>query len=176
MEKMYNDFKDVAEFRMVYIREAHADDGERPTRGRSLGINEHKNFTDRCETAQRFIDDKSLTIPMLIDNMDNSTDTAYSAKPDRVFLVRTDGRLGVAGAQGPFGFTPGLEACEKWLKEFKKDGEQALTQEVIDTADKKTEARKSAMAKAKSAEATGLQKPPQHQPTRRPENSQTKKK
>lgn len=129
MERMYNQFKDVADFRMIYIREAHAADGPRPMgTGKSLGINEHKNYADRCQTAEMLINDRSLTMPMLIDDMENTTNQAYQAHPDRVFLVRTDGRLAVAAERGPRGFAPGLKAAEQWLEAFKKTGkEPALT-------------------------------------------------
>lgn len=125
MEKMYNDYKDIAEFRLIYIREAHAADSARPTRESTrLGIKEHTDYDARCTTAQLLADNKSLTMPMLIDSMDNKTDLAYSAKPDRVFLVRTDGRLGVASGKGPRGFKPGLDEVKKWLTEFKKTGNE----------------------------------------------------
>jgi len=125
MERMYNQYKEIADFRMIYIREAHAADGPRPSGvGKTLGINEHKNYEDRCQTAEMLINDRSLTMPMLIDDMNNSTNLAYQAHPDRVFLVRTDGRLAVAAERGPWGFEPGLEAAEQWLSEFKKTGEQ----------------------------------------------------
>lgn len=164
MEKLYNTYKDVAEFRMVYIREAHAIDGPSPMRGGRGGpeIKEHQSFEQRCETAEMFVKDKSLTMPMLIDNMDNSADQAYSAKPDRVFLVRTDGRLGVAADRGPWGFKPGLEACEDWLKEFKKSGaEKEIAESVIEAADKKTAARKASTNVGQSknaAQASGEKK------------------
>ena len=125
MERMYNQFKDVADFRMIYIREAHAADGPRPMgTGKSLGINEHKNYADRCQTAEMLINDRSLTMPMLIDDMENTTNQAYQAHPDRVFLVRTDGRLAVAAERGPRGFAPGLKAAAQWLEAFKKTGEE----------------------------------------------------
>ncbi|MCP4082758.1 MAG: hypothetical protein GY819_00010 [Planctomycetaceae bacterium] len=125
MERMYNKFKDVADFRMIYIREAHAADGPRPMgTGKSLGITEHKNYADRCQTAEMLINDRSLTMPMLIDDMENTTNQAYQAHPDRVFLVRTDGRLAVAAERGPWGFAPGLKAAEQWLEAFKKTGEE----------------------------------------------------
>ena len=145
MEKLYNDYKDVAEFRMVYIREAHAVDGASPMRGRNaLDIKEHTSFENRCETAEKFMKDKSLTMPMLIDDMENSTDAAYSAKPDRVFLVRSDGRLAVAAARGPWGFQPALADCDTWLKEFKKTGtEKELAASVIEAADRKRQREKS---------------------------------
>lgn len=129
MEKLYNDFKDVAEFRLVYIREAHAADGPRPNSvSRSLGITEHDTFEERCDTAKKLIDDKSLTIPTLIDDIKNSVDTAYSAKPDRIYLVRSDGRLGIAGDRGPNGFAPALANCRTWLMGLEALGEEpALT-------------------------------------------------
>ena len=122
---MYQEYKDVAEFRMVYINEAHAADGRSPVRyAKEKGITEHDDYAERCTTAQMLLDDKTLTIPCLIDGMDNKVNQAYSAWPDRIFLVRTDGKLAVAAGRGPWGFKPGLEASEKWLKEFSDTGKE----------------------------------------------------
>ena len=133
MEKMFQTYKDVAEFRMIYIREAHALDGQRPNRlSKSLGIKEHTNLDERCSTAKRLIEDNSLSMPMLIDGMNNAANVDYSAHPDRVFLVRTDGTLAVAADRGPFGFSPGLKEVESWLAKYKKTGEEpALSDEAI---------------------------------------------
>lgn len=38
--------------------------------------------------------------------MDNSTDRAYAALPDRLYLVSKDGRIAYKSARGPFGFRP----------------------------------------------------------------------
>lgn len=140
---MFKQYGEVAEFRLIYIREAHAADGARPNRtSQELGINEPKSFEERCETAERLVDDELLTMPMLIDDMDNSTDAAYQAKPDRVFLVRSDGRLAVAGERGPGGFAPALRDCEAWLDQFVADGkEPKLSERVIEAADKRTAER-----------------------------------
>ena len=122
---MYQDYKDVAEFRMVYINEAHAADGRRPVAyAKEKGITEHDNYEERCTTAQMLLDDKTLTIPCVIDGMDNKVNQAYSAWPDRIFLVRTDGKLAVAANRGPFGFGPGLNASKDWLKQFSASGEE----------------------------------------------------
>ncbi len=110
---------------MVYINEAHAADGRRPVGyAREKGITEHDDYTERCTTAQMLIDDKSLTLPCLIDGMDNKVNEAYHAWPDRIFLVRTDGRLAVAADRGPWGFQPALKATEAWLKEFRANGQE----------------------------------------------------
>lgn len=110
---------------MVYIKEAHASDSRRPVGyAKELNITEHDDIEERCTTAKMLIDDKKLTIPCLVDGMDNAVNTNYSAYPDRIFLVRTDGRLAVAAERGPWGFKPGLKATTEWLKEFKETGKE----------------------------------------------------
>lgn len=123
MERMYQEFKDIAEFRLVYIREAHAADSNWSVPyAKEKGITEHDNYAERCATAEMLLDDESLTIPCLIDSMDDAVNKAYRAWPDRVFIIRTDGRLAVAADQGPRGFEPGLNAAREWLETFKRDG------------------------------------------------------
>ncbi len=43
---------------------------------------------------------------MLIDEMDDATNRAYGAVPDRLFLVDGDGRIAFKGEPGPMGFRP----------------------------------------------------------------------
>ncbi len=157
MEKMYQDYKDVVEFRLIYIREAHAVDSDWPMPiARDKGIKQHKNYDERCTTAKMLMDDESLTMPMLIDGMSNATNEDYSAYPDRVFLVRSDGRLAVAAERGPWGFNPGLKATLKWLADFNKSGEEpALSEETIAKADATTVERQQ---KRQAALATNLEK------------------
>jgi hypothetical protein len=126
MEKMYQDYKDVVEFRMIYIREAHSADGDRPTSyAKAKNINQQTTFEQRCTTAQLLMDEKKLTIPCLVDSMDNKTNLAYQAQPDRVFLVKTDGTLAVAADRGPRGFKPGVDKVQDWLKGYREKLESA---------------------------------------------------
>ena len=123
MQEMFDEYKDIAEFRLVYIREAHAADGSWPVNyAKELNITKHKDYGERCTVATRLLDDKSLSIPTVIDGMDNQVNEAYRAQPDRVYLVRSDGRLGVAGEPGPWGFEPALEQVADWLAEMKEHG------------------------------------------------------
>ena len=158
MEKMYQEYKDVAEFRMIYIREAHAMDSNRPTRtAQQKGIKNHTNYEERCTTAQMLQEDGSLTMPMLIDGMDNLANEDYSAHPDRVFLVRTDGRLAVAASRGPRGFGPGLDEVADWLADFKESGEEGeLSPEAIEKADRATESRQAKSDKATLAQISKI--------------------
>jgi len=133
---------------MVYINEAHAADDAWPVPyAKEKGIKEHTSYGERCTTAQMLIDEKKLTLPCLIDGMDNAVNKAYQASPDRVFLVRTDGKLAVAADRGPWGFKPGLSAVETWLKKFKESGaEPPLPTPKSDTAEKSEAAEGDAKA------------------------------
>lgn len=125
MERMYKEYKDVAEFYIVYISEAHASDDERPVEyATELGIKEHKNFGERCMVATRLRTDKTLTIPCLVDGMDNAVDKAYKALPDRVYVVRKDGKLAVASKRGPRGFRPAITKTRAWLASYKETGRE----------------------------------------------------
>ncbi len=123
MEQMYQDYKDFAAIYIVYISEAHAADDSFPVPyAKEKGINEHKTFGERCSVATRLVSEKKLTIPCLVDNMNNEAEKAYKGWPDRVYLIRKDGVLAVAGHRGPWGFKPALEAAGEWLAAYKKSG------------------------------------------------------
>lgn len=125
MEKMYQTYKDIADFRLVYIKEAHASDSSWSVPyAKELNITEHKTYGQRCTTAEKLMKDKSLTIPTLVDNMEDSVSKAYKAHPDRIYVVRKDGRLAVAGKRGPFGFKPALNKAKEWLASYKETGEE----------------------------------------------------
>lgn len=149
MEKMFQDYKDIAEFRLIYIREAHAADGSRPVQyAKEKGINQHTNYEERCTTAQLLIDDKKLTMPFLIDSMDNQTNLDYSAQPDRVFVVDKDGKIVVAAGRGPFGFKPGLDQAKKWLGKYREEANSA--DERQESTDDKNDANTKKIDKSKS--------------------------
>jgi hypothetical protein len=106
-------------FCVVYIREAH------PTDEWLVESNEQDNvlytqptsLAERTEVASACALRLDLTIPMLIDDLDNSTDEKYYALPDRLYLVGRDGRIVYRGIPGPFGFivTELEEAIEYYL-------------------------------------------------------------
>ncbi len=47
-----------------------------------------------------------MTIPMVLDEIDDRVGTAYSGMPDRLYVVDTQGRVAYKGGRGPFGFKP----------------------------------------------------------------------
>jgi len=122
---MYQTYRDIAAFRIVYIKEAHPTDSRRPA-GYAVekGIAQPRDYSERCSVAHMFLKDEKLTIPCVIDDMDNSVNRAYKAWPTRAFVVRKDGRLAVAGRRGPRGLAPALKAARKWLEAYKKTGRE----------------------------------------------------
>ena len=45
-----------------------------------------------------------IDLPALIDELDDRVSHAYSAMPERLFVVGADGRVAYAGKRGPMGF------------------------------------------------------------------------
>ncbi len=102
----------AAAFYVVYIREAH------PTDGWSLASNEREGIKlaqtrtapERQKAAQCFCDSRPVTIPVLVDGVDNAVEEAYSGFPDRLYVIDRHGRVAYKGGRGPMGFDPaGLE-------------------------------------------------------------------
>jgi len=122
---MYQHYKDIAEFRIVYIKEAHAIDSRRAVPyAIDEGINQPTTYADRCLIADMLVQTGTLTIPIIIDSIDDRVNGLYQGLPSRVFLVRSDGILGVAAERGPWGFPPALEQAEKWLAQYKGTGNE----------------------------------------------------
>ena len=64
------------------------------------------NEDEREHVAEACSTHLDLAIPTIIDDMDNTTDLAYSALPDRLYLVGKDGRIAYKSGRGPMGFRP----------------------------------------------------------------------
>ena len=58
--------------------------------------------------------DLKLSLPVLVDDMENTVAAAYHAMPDRLFIVGADGKIAYRGARGPRGFD--VEEMEAALK------------------------------------------------------------
>jgi hypothetical protein len=91
---------------VVYIREAHPTDEWQvePNENEGILFEQPKTLSERTEVAAVCSLKLELSIPTLIDDMENSTDRKYYALPDRLYLVARDGMVAYRGAPGPFGF------------------------------------------------------------------------
>ena len=59
-----------------------------------------------CHVAEACALHLDLSLPTLLDDMENSTDQAYAALPDRLYLVGMDGKIVYKSGPGPWGFRP----------------------------------------------------------------------
>lgn len=105
---MVQKYKDAAQFFLIYIKEAHpSDDWAKPVGEDERYYEDPKSLSERSALAETCVTDLGLSIPALIDDMDNSTARAYKAWPDRLYVVGKDGRIAFQGAPGPGGFDVG---------------------------------------------------------------------
>ncbi len=112
LNTLFKTYKKDVEFFVVYIREAHASDSRRPDP--VLDVKQPKTFRERLGVANTCRLDLGLELPMLIDGLKNTTEAAYGAWPDRLFLIDTQGTVAYRGGPGPRGFKPAeLEAAIK---------------------------------------------------------------
>ena len=65
-----------------------------------------QNTEERIDLANVCVKNLGIEMPALVDNFDNSTDTAYSGWPDRLYVIDRDGTIAYKSAPGPFGFKP----------------------------------------------------------------------
>jgi hypothetical protein len=101
-------YKDKADFVAVYVREAHASNGWALPSNDKVGISiaAHKDFGERCQAAKACCAALKMTIPMVVDEIDDRVGIAYSGMPDRLYIVDTQGRVAYKGGRGPFGYKP----------------------------------------------------------------------
>ncbi len=105
MQSLYEVLSDRARCFIVYIAEAHAVDGWQTDSNEAAGIRieQHKAFRERWETAQLCAERLDLTIPTLVDGMDDAACEAFSAWPERMYILH-EGRIHYRGGQGPYDF------------------------------------------------------------------------
>lgn len=65
---------------------------------------ERLNLADTCSTKL------GIEFPALVDTIDNKTEVAYTAWPDRLYLIDSRGQIAFKSEAGPFGFKTELLA------------------------------------------------------------------
>ena len=93
---------------MVYIREAHPIDGWRMESNDRFDIEfaQPQTFDSRVEIAAQCCTALEISMPLVVDAIDNRVEKAYCAFPDRLFIVDVEGKVAFKGGRGPFGFQP----------------------------------------------------------------------
>lgn len=109
VDRVSQRFKDEAVFIGVYVREAHPTDGWKMESNTKVGVevSQPKTYAERIAVAQQCHQRLKPTIPLLVDDIDDSVGNAYSGMPARLYVIDTQGRVAYKGGRGPFGFKPG---------------------------------------------------------------------
>ena len=116
LNELYQTYGDRAAFYMVYIQEAHPIDAwqtqsnikERVLFSTTRTLNERSKVADAC------VINLGIKLPAIVDTPDDRVERAYTAWPDRLYVIDADGRIAFKSAAGPFGFKP--EDVETVLK------------------------------------------------------------
>lgn len=108
MQRIYDNHHNQADFYIVYIAEAHAINEWQTDSNEAEGIQivQHESFADRLSAARLCKKELSLTIPTVVDQMDDAASKQFAAFPERIFIVDTDQSLAYCGGPGPFEFDP----------------------------------------------------------------------
>jgi len=93
---------------VVYILEAHPVDAweDEDNQKEKISVASPKTLAERCAVEGACATKLALRIPAIIDDLENSTEEAYTAWPDRLYLIDRDGRVVYKSKPGPFGFKP----------------------------------------------------------------------
>jgi hypothetical protein len=108
LQELYERHRDQVAFFIVYIREAHPEDGWVLEANREDGIElvDPVSLAERAAAAEACAVRLETRIPTLLDDVDDAVALAYGGWPDRLYLVGRDGRIAFQGEEGPFGFKP----------------------------------------------------------------------
>jgi hypothetical protein len=107
----------------MYIREAH------PVGGRlkppdQFRITDPKTLEERRKVAQEFARQVKLSVPILVDTIDDQVEKAYAGWPDRLYVIDASGKVVLKAKPGPGGFMPAVkqapEVLDKLLKGLKE--------------------------------------------------------
>ena len=71
-----------------------------------ISVDSPKTLEERCSLAETCLTKLTLKIPPLVDDLANSTEIAYTAWPDRIYVLDREGNVAYKSEPGPYGFKP----------------------------------------------------------------------
>ena len=125
---MYESYKnnDKVAILFVYVREIHPSEqnrGDSPAQARrgttGPDIAQHKTLEERIAAASQCLEGLELTLPTLIDSMDNTAHVAYGVRAAATAIIDFDGKLAFY-ATGPRGVQP--QEADRIIKKLAPEG------------------------------------------------------
>jgi tetratricopeptide (TPR) repeat protein len=118
LKRIAQQFHAGVDFRLVYIREAHAEGGAEAQWQSTINTKEGvslapaRTLTEKQEHAALCLRKLDLGFPAVVDGMDAAAETAYQAWPSRLYLIGLDGKVAFSTRLGELDFHPSeLEAA-----------------------------------------------------------------
>ena len=108
IHEIWQQYRDRVRFLVVYIREAHPEDGwvVTPNRAEDIRVFDPKNDAERHEAASQCALHTNIRIPVVVDPVEDKIASAYGALPTRLYLIGRGGRVAYQAERGPFGLKP----------------------------------------------------------------------
>ena len=108
MNKLYRQYEEQVAFFVVYIQEAHPSDGwQMPSNVEdNVLIASPRSFDERDNVAHACVLKLGIEFPALVDDFKDTTETAYTGWPDRLYVIDREGYIAYKSAPGPYGFIP----------------------------------------------------------------------
>ncbi|MCE9525739.1 MAG: deiodinase family protein [Planctomycetales bacterium] len=109
VDEIAGKYKDEVTFLGVYVREAHPIDGWRMSSNDDvdIAIAQPKTFEERVAVANTCHAKLKMSIPLLVDEIDDRVGHACSGMPSRLYVIDKNGKIAYKSGRGPFGFKPG---------------------------------------------------------------------
>jgi hypothetical protein len=72
-----------------------------------IAVPQPRSILERTDVAKKCCSTLEMSMPLLVDDLKDRVGHAYSAMPDRLYVIDRDGRVAYKAGRGPFGFKPG---------------------------------------------------------------------
>jgi hypothetical protein len=69
------------------------------------------SLDERGEVAQSCVRHLKIPFPAVLDDFRDSTESAYTGWPDRLYVIDPEGRIAYKSKPGPYGFKPAEAAA-----------------------------------------------------------------
>lgn len=108
LNEIVDEYQDRVQFICVYIQEAHPSDGWQVEMNLEDDViyNAPTTMGERKAVAEVCMLKLALDMPMVVDDMQDTIDSAYNALPERLYLLDGDGRVVFKTVAGSRGFDP----------------------------------------------------------------------
>lgn len=121
MGTLYRAYKNDVQFLLVYVKEAHPDDGWQMEANRRAGViyKTPTSLQERARVASDCVKTLKFDFPCLLDDMQNSVQQLYKGFPARTILVDKEGKIIYATKGSPRGVN--AQELEAELKRLVKE-------------------------------------------------------